>query len=98
MGLKISLVLANPRSKYQRVRCLARREDSRRKTGGLRRAYHGAMALLDDFASAFFKLFGITQPSDQKRRRTAWFLVGMLAVIVIGLCLAGTLILHLMQN
>ena len=56
------------------------------------------MALLDDFASAFFKLFGITQPSDQDRRRTAWFLVGMLVAIVVGLCLAGTLILHLMHN
>jgi hypothetical protein len=56
------------------------------------------MALLDDFASAFFKLFGITQPSDRDRRRTAWFLVGMLVAIVVGLCLAGTLILHLMHN
>jgi hypothetical protein len=56
------------------------------------------MALLDDFASAFFKIFGITQPSDRNRRSAAWFLVGMLALIFVGLCVAGTVILRLLHT
>ena len=46
------------------------------------------MRLLDALASAFINTFGITQPSEQARRRASWFILGLLVlalVIVTGI-------------
>jgi len=40
------------------------------------------MRFLEAIATAFFRTFGITQPSGQTRRRAAWFLFGLLTLIV----------------
>ena len=46
------------------------------------------MRLLDALASAFINTFGITQPSEQARRRASWFILGLLVfalVVVAGI-------------
>ena len=48
-------------------------------------AYHQPMQLFEALATAFFRTFGITQPSDQTRRRAAWFLFGLLGLIVVAI-------------
>jgi hypothetical protein len=58
--------------------------------------YDQAMRLLEALATAFFRTFGITQPSDQALRRAVWFLFGLLAVIVFALGTATIIVLHIM--
>jgi hypothetical protein len=55
------------------------------------------MRLLEALASAFITTFGITQPDDRTRRRAAWFILGMLTLVLVGLCAVGVLLLHLMH-
>ena len=43
-----------------------------------------AMNLLRYFASAFINFFGITQPTPAQERQAAWFICGLLALIVLG--------------
>jgi len=54
------------------------------------------MRILEALATAFFRTFGITQPSDQALRRAVWFLFGLLAVIVFALGTATIIVLHIM--
>ncbi len=49
-------------------------------------AYHEAMNLLESLAGAFFRSFGITEPTDKARRGAAIFLLVMLIAVVVGLC------------
>ncbi len=58
--------------------------------------YHESMRFFEALATAFFRTFGITQPSDQARRRAVFFLFGLLALIVLALGTAGILVLHAM--
>jgi hypothetical protein len=58
--------------------------------------YDQAMRILEALATAFFRTFGITQPSDQALRRAVWFLFGLLAVIVFALGTATIIVLHIM--
>lgn len=48
-------------------------------------------------ATTFFRVFGITQPTDKARRRAAWFLLLVLLAVAIGLTGAGMLLYHLMR-
>ncbi len=57
-------------------------------------AYHGGMRFFEALASAFFRTFGITQPSDQMRRRAAWFLFGLLALVLIAIGVAAIIVFH----
>lgn len=47
------------------------------------------MGIIDALASAFINTFGITQPTEETRRKASWFIIGMmvlvLAVIAVGL-------------
>jgi hypothetical protein len=54
------------------------------------------MRFLEALAAAFINTFGITQPSEQTRRRAAWFIVGMLALIVIMIAAIGVLLFHIL--
>ena len=54
------------------------------------------MQLMEAFAAAFFRTFGITQPSDRARRGAAWFLLGMLLLVLVGLGVAGYVLLRVM--
>jgi hypothetical protein len=59
-------------------------------------AYHQAMRFFEALATAFFRTFGITQPSDQTRRRAAWFLFGLLALILVAIGTATSIVFHIM--
>jgi hypothetical protein len=65
------------------------------RTQGL---YHNEMQLLEALASAFINTFGITQPTDAKRRRAAWFILGMLSLLLIGVGIGGVLIFHMLRT
>jgi hypothetical protein len=54
------------------------------------------MQFLEALASAFFRTFGITQPSDQTRRHAAWLLLGTLLLLGIAICAIGTLLIHIL--
>jgi hypothetical protein len=54
------------------------------------------MRLLEALASAFFRTFGITQPSAETRRRAAWFLLGLLVVIAVAIGAIGLLIFRVL--
>ena len=56
------------------------------------------MQLMEAFAAAFFRTFGITQPSDAARRGAAWFLLGMLLLVLVGLGVAGYVLLRVMYT
>jgi hypothetical protein len=59
-------------------------------------AYHPSMRFFEALATAFFRTFGITQPSDQKLRRAVWFLFTLLAIIFIGLVTVTIIVFHSM--
>jgi len=56
------------------------------------------MHILEALASIFINTFGITQPTDETRRKAAWFilalLIGTLAVVV----LVGTVLYSLLRH
>ncbi len=54
------------------------------------------MRFFEALAIAFFRTFGITQPSDQMRRRAAWFLFALLALILAAIAIASIIVLRLM--
>jgi hypothetical protein len=54
------------------------------------------MRLLEALAAAFINTFGITQPTEQMRRRAAWFIVGMLALVVLLIGAASVLVFHIL--
>lgn len=49
------------------------------------------MRFFEALATAFYRTFGITQPSDSMRRRAAWFLLGLITLI--GVAVSTTLIM-----
>jgi hypothetical protein len=54
------------------------------------------MRLLEALASIFINVFGITQPTEKKRRQVAWFILGMMVLVLAGLVLIATLLLHIL--
>jgi hypothetical protein len=54
------------------------------------------MRLLEALASIFINVFGITQPTDKKRRQVAWFLLIMLTLIVVGLIVVASILVHVL--
>jgi hypothetical protein len=56
------------------------------------------MQFLEALASAFINTFGITQPTAAKRRRAAWFILGLLTILLIGVGVGGILIFHMLRT
>jgi hypothetical protein len=56
------------------------------------------MRLLEALASAFINTFGITQPSDQMRRRAAWFIFSLLLIALCMISLAAAMIFHMLRT
>jgi hypothetical protein len=56
------------------------------------------MRLMEALATAFINTFGITQPTDSMRRRAAWFILGMLSLVFVGLCVGAALLFHVMHS
>ncbi len=42
------------------------------------------MGLFRAITNGFIKFFGITQPTQRQERQAAWFICGLLALIVLG--------------
>ena len=55
------------------------------------------MGLFEGLADIFINVFGITQPTDAMRRKTAWFILGMMALVIAGLFAIGILLYHLIN-
>jgi len=47
------------------------------------------MRLLEALASLFINTFGITQPTDATRRRAAWFILGLLILMLAVVATVG---------
>ena len=52
------------------------------------------MRFLEAVAIAFYRTFGITQPTPQKLRRAVWFLLGTLILILVAFAAAGVVVFH----
>jgi hypothetical protein len=46
-------------------------------------------------SNAFINTFGITQPTPKSASRAAWFIAGMLVLVVVLVATVATVILHL---
>jgi hypothetical protein len=56
------------------------------------------MRLLEALASAFINTFGITQPTDRTRRQAAWFILGLLVLVAIGLCILAAVLSRILRT
>jgi hypothetical protein len=56
------------------------------------------MRLLETLASAFISTFGITQPTEGARRRSAWFILGLLTLVLVAVVAGGVLIFHMLRT
>lgn len=56
------------------------------------------MHILEALASIFINTFGITQPTDETRRKAAWFilalLIGTLAILIVVAVVLYNLLRH----
>ena len=51
--------------------------------------YTAAVRLLEALAFYFINTFGITQPTEQTRRRAAWFIFGLIVLMLGGVSAVG---------
>jgi hypothetical protein len=56
------------------------------------------MRLLEALASLFINTFGITQPTEQTRRRAAWFIFALLLVTLAVVSTVGILVYRWMRG
>ena len=52
------------------------------------------MGILEVLALAFFRTFGITEPSEQQLRRAAWFLLIMFTLIALSFIAGAAILFH----
>jgi hypothetical protein len=52
------------------------------------------MRFFEALATAFFRTFGITQPSDQRLRRAVWFLFALLAILLLAIATVTIIVFH----
>ncbi len=46
------------------------------------------MNVLEALATAFINTFGITQPTEKTKRQAAWFIMGLMVLVLIVIVLA----------
>jgi hypothetical protein len=56
------------------------------------------MRLLEALASIFVNVFGITQPTDEMRRKASWFILGLLVLALSVVTTVGVVIYHLLRR
>ena len=54
--------------------------------------------MIEALAAAFINTFGITQPTDKTRRQAAWFIIGMLVLVVVFLIALGSVLMHFIKS
>ncbi|MBW4037822.1 MAG: hypothetical protein HIU91_02920 [Acidobacteria bacterium] len=52
------------------------------------------MRILEILAMAFFRTFGITEPSDRKLRSAVWFLLAMFTAIILCFIIGAAILFH----
>ncbi len=57
-------------------------------------AYPIVMRILEILAMAFFRTFGITEPSDRKLRSAVWFLLAMFTAIILCFIIGAAILFH----
>jgi hypothetical protein len=62
---------------------------------GRRRATIGCMQFLEAVAAAFFRTFGITEPTAKTRRRAAQFIFVLFTVILLSFIAAAAILFHM---
>ena len=55
------------------------------------------MAILYFLADSFINTFGITQPTEKTRRHVAFFICGLIVLVLAGVTVAG-LVIHAMMR
>ena len=55
------------------------------------------MGILYFLADTFINVFGITQPTEKTRRSVAFFICGLMVLVLIGVTAAGLLIHSVMH-
>ena len=56
------------------------------------------MRLIEALADAFIATFGITVPDEEARKRTSWFILGLIIVTVLVVTGVGITLYHFMHN
>jgi len=56
------------------------------------------MRLIEALADAFIATFGITVPDEKARRRTAWFILGLLVLTIVVVAAVGVTLYHFMRD
>jgi len=56
------------------------------------------MRLLEALASIFINTFGITQPTDETRRRAAWFILALLLLALAVVTTVGVIVYQLLRH
>jgi hypothetical protein len=56
------------------------------------------MWLLEALASMFINTFGITQPTDEMRRKAAWFILGLLVLALTAVAVVGLALYHAIHH
>jgi hypothetical protein len=56
------------------------------------------MWLLEALASMFINTFGITQPTDEMRRKAAWFILGLLVLALMVVTVVGLALYHAIHH
>ncbi len=54
------------------------------------------MNVLEALSTAFINTFGITQPTDKTRRQAAWFILGLMALVLIIIVAIGIFLLRIL--
>jgi hypothetical protein len=60
--------------------------------------YAEPMPILESLASMFINTFGITQPSEETRRRAAWFILGLLVIALSVVAMIGVVLYHVLRR
>ena len=56
------------------------------------------MRILEGLASIFINTFGITQPTDEVRRKAAWFILALLIITLILVSIAGLVVFQVVNR
>lgn len=56
------------------------------------------MKLLDGLATLFINTFGITQPTEQQRRRASWFILGLIVVALLVVAVIGVVLSQVIRR
>lgn len=56
------------------------------------------MKFLEGLATIFINTFGITQPTEQQRRRAAWFILGLMVAALVVVALIGMVLSQVIRH